>query len=286
MNKIVLGVDIGGSHITATLIDLVQKIEIIESWSRARIDSTGSADEIINAWAYTIENSMGYRAIQPDKINIAMPGPMNYKMGICKIKDQDKYKALFNLNIKAKLAERLAFNPKKINFINDAACFIKGEVFNGSLSGVDDAIGLTLGTGLGTSYYTKGKAFDAKLWKMPFLKGIAEDYISTRWFVKRFAELSGITIKDVKELVEQHADSPHFKQIFKEFSENLASFLYKFIRRGMPLAVVIGGNISNAESCFLHDTREKLAKMMGYSFPVKRSILGERATLMGAGSSF
>ncbi|MES2418420.1 MAG: ROK family protein [Bacteroidota bacterium] len=286
MNRIVLGVDIGGSHITAALIDLVQKIEIKESWSRNRIDANASASEIINAWANTIENSMGLRAMLPSKINIAMPGPMNYKKGICKIKSQDKYNALYNLNIKAKLAERLDFDSKKINFINDAACFLKGEVFNGSLSGIDDAIGLTLGTGLGTSYYAKGKATDANLWKMPFMKGIAEDYISTRWFVKRFAELSGIVIKDVKELVEHHPGNPHFKQVFKEFSENLAGFLYKFIRKGMPLAAVIGGNIANAEAYFLHETREYLAEMMGYSFPVKRSGLGESATLMGAGSSY
>jgi len=53
----------------------------------------------------------------------------------------------------------------------------------------------------------------------------------------------------------------------------------------MPLAAVIGGNIANAEHYFLNDTRKFLAEMMGYSFPIRCSALGEKAALLGAGSS-
>jgi glucokinase len=285
MKKIVLGADIGGSHITSALIDLENKVELEGSWFRERINSHGSADEIIDAWALTIEKSIGCSPVKPESISIAMPGPMDYKKGICRIKDQDKYGALYNLNIKKLLAARLNVEPSTINFINDAACFLKGELFSGSLEGFDTAIGLTLGTGLGTSHIANGDAHDSNLWKMPFLKGIAEDYISTRWFVKRFAELSGTPIKDVKDLIENHRESPFFNEIFTEFSENLAKFMYKFVRKKNPLAAVIGGNIAHAEAYFIDDTRRHLAKMMGYSFPVRRSSLGEKAILLGAGSS-
>ena len=286
MRKIVLGADIGGSHITTTMIDLDRQEEIKGTWSRDRIDSKGSAFEIIESWACTLERSIQLGAIQPLNISIAMPGPMDYNRGICRIKSQDKYKALYGLNLKEMLAVRLNFSPSAIHFMNDAACFLQGEVFAGSLKGIDEAIGLTLGTGLGTAHFTNGKAVDADLWKMPFLKGIAEDYLSTRWFIKRFHELSGIVVKDVKDLIDNHRESHFFSQIFKEFSDNLANFLYKFIRKEMPFAAVIGGNISNAEAYFLQDTRRKLAELMGYSFPVKCSILGESAALMGAGSSY
>lgn len=286
MEKIALGVDIGGSHITAALIDLERKNEIGASWSRERLDSQGSAEDIINAWAATIEKSIGSYPVKPSKINIAMPGPLDYKKGICHIKEQDKYSSLYNINIKEMLACRLGVAPSTVNFMNDAACFLKGEVLSGSLSGFDKAIGLTLGTGLGTSHIKNGQAHDSDLWKMPFLKGIAEDYISTRWFVMRFGELTGIEIKDVKDLVDNYQDSPCFKAVFTEFSINLAKFIYKFIRRKMPLAAVIGGNIAQAEAYFLEDTRKYLAQMMGYSFPIRRSTLGERAALLGAGLSF
>jgi len=285
MDTIVLGVDIGGSHISSALINLTSKVEIENSWSRAKINSKGSAEDIIVAWADTMEKSMRVCAVKPKKISIAMPGPMDYRKGICKIKDQDKYNSLYNLNVKEMLAARLNLEPSKINFLNDAACFLKGEVYSGCLSGFDKAIGITLGTGLGTACFSNGNAMDANLWKMPFLNGIAEDYISTSWFIKRYDELNGVIVKDVKDLIDNHSGCALFRQVFEEFSENLANFLYKFIRKEMPFAAVIGGNIANAEAYFLEDTRAHLANLMGYSFPVKISTLGERAMLIGAGSS-
>lgn len=284
MKKIALGADIGGSHITAALINLEKKEEIKDTWSRNRIQSEGKADDIINAWAETLEQSAKGYDLNSLTINIAMPGPMDYKKGICKIKDQGKYKMLYGLNIKELLARRLQVSTSTIHFMNDAACFLKGEVFSGSLAGYDHAIGLTLGTGLGTSYIVNGNVKDASLWNMPFLKGIAEDYISTRWFVKRYAELSGTYIKDVKDLVDNHVGTAHFETIFAEFSFNLANFIHKFVRKDMPLAAVLGGNIANAEPYFIEDTRKHLAEIMGYSFPVKKSSLGEKAALLGAAS--
>jgi len=285
MNRIVLGVDIGGSHISSALIDLTNKVEIENSWSRAKINSKGPANEIIADWANTMEESMRVCSVRPSKISIAMPGPMDYGKGICKIKDQDKYNSFYNLNIKEMLSDCLNIETSKINFFNDAACFLKGEVYSGSLSGFDKAIGITLGTGLGTSCFSNGNAVDANLWKMPFLNGIAEDYISTSWFIKRYFELNGIIVKDVKDLIDNHSGCALFTQVFKEFSENLANFLHKFIKKEMPFAAVIGGNIANAEAYFLKDTREHLAHCMGYSFPIRISTLGERAMLIGAGSS-
>ncbi|RBQ11396.1 ROK family protein [Pedobacter miscanthi] len=285
MEKIVLGADIGGSHITAALIDLDKKNEITKTRCRASLNTNAPVEEIIDAWATIIENTMNKHAGRPAWISIAMPGPMDYKNGICMIKDQGKYGALYNVNIKEKLAQRLDFSSDAISFRNDAVCFLQGEIFSGSLKGMDKAIGLTLGTGLGTAYIKNGEAYDADLWKMPFMKGIAEDYISTRWFVNRFEELAEVKIKDVKDLVDNHHNSPYFRSIFTEFSMNLAKFIYKFVRKKMPLAAVIGGNIVQAEAYFLDDTRKYLAQMMGYSFPVKRSVLGEEAALIGAGSS-
>jgi glucokinase len=283
--NIVLGVDIGGSHITTQLIDLDLKTGLEHSWSRTKVDSSAGVEHIIDAWAKTIEQTTHGLDYFPERINIALPGPMDYERGISHIQNQGKYESLYGLNVKELLASRLDIDPAQIKLVNDAACFLKGELFSGSLSDVDRAIGLTLGTGLGTSHTARGTALDSDLWKMPFNKGIAEDYISTRWFVTRFHQLAGISIKDVQDLVENHQKSPYFNAVFLEFSINLAKFLFRFIRRKKPAAVVIGGNIALAERFFLEDTRKFLSKKLGYDFPVRRSSLGEKATLIGAGAS-
>lgn len=226
-----LGVDIGGSHITAQLIEINTKQGIIESWTRDKVDTSATAEQIIDSWAKVIEMSLSFCKVNPNGIGIAMPGYMNYKMGICKIKGQGKYDALHGMDIKSLLANRLGYQKDKIHFMNDAASFLSGEMFAGSICGFREAIGLTLGTGLGTSHTENGIAKDSNLWRMPFKNGIAEDYISTRWFIKRFKELSGETIMDVKDLVYHYQQLPQFKALFDEFSQNLAAFLYLFIRK-------------------------------------------------------
>ncbi|KRT15044.1 hypothetical protein ASU31_17180 [Pedobacter ginsenosidimutans] len=285
LNDIVLGVDIGGSHITAAIINLKEKKEIKSTWNRNLINAKGTSHQILQGWASTILQSMESVETKPEKIRIAMPGPMDYETGICLIQDQDKFRSLYSLNIKELLAAEIGYDPADISFHNDAACFLKGELYGGSLYGFDKAIGLTLGTGLGTSYTSSGKAEDADLWNMGFLEGIAEDYISTRWFVKRFYELTGKQVADVKELIDNHAGSTDFYQVFSEFSNNLASFIYQFIQRETPLAAVIGGNIAHADTYFMKETQQELNELLGYSFPVKKSFLGESAILLGAGAS-
>lgn len=285
MGQLVLSADIGGSHITTVMMDIDNRAEVPNTWFRSRLDSTAPADEIIGNWANAIKTSIASANMRPTKICLAMPGPMDYKKGISLIQSQDKYRELYNLKLKDKLGEKLNFNPKDIHFSNDAACFLKGELFCGSLSEFNEAIGLTLGTGLGTSHIEDGVAYDSNLWKMPFLDGIAEDYISTRWFTKRFEELSGTRVKDVKEIIDEHEKSDHFNTLFSEFSRNLAQFIYRFAQNKKPLAAVIGGNIANAETYFLADTRKHLFEMMGYSLPVKKSILGEKSILWGAATS-
>jgi glucokinase len=285
MDNTVLAVDIGGSHITSAIINLKERKEIKSTWTRNLVDASGTSEQIISCWANTILQTIASIDVRPSKVKIAMPGPMDYPGGICLIKDQAKFKSLYGLNIKALLAAEIDFNPENISFHNDAACFLRGELFGGSLYGFDKAIGLTLGTGLGTAHGSCREAKDADLWNMAFLEGIAEDYISTRWFVRRFYELSGNQVANVKELIDKYAGSIVFYQVFSEFSVNLANFIYQFIQRELPLAAVIGGNIAQAAPYFMKEMQQQLNRLLGYSFPVKKSVLGESATLLGAGVS-
>ncbi len=66
--------------------------------------------------------------------------------------------------------------------------------------GFRSAIGITLGTGLGTATFQNGVAKDANLWCAPYLDGIAEDYISARGLINTYRKLSGTTVENVKQL--------------------------------------------------------------------------------------
>lgn len=282
-NSVALGVDIGGSHITAALIDLENRTLQTDSIKRSAVNSQEDKETILSAWVAIINNAFNGTPNNSRFVGIAMPGPFDYEKGISLIKDQDKFKSLYQMNVKDELARRLNIPNHHIHFINDAAGFLQGEVFAGAAKGNANVLGLTLGTGLGSSICIDHKAKDADLWSSPFLDGIAEDYLSSRWFVKRFEQLSGTRLDGVKELVEAVKTNHQATQVFMEFGYNLAQFLIPIINTNKIDTVIIGGNIAQAFNQFSPELTATL-KGNGIDANIKISELKEHAALIGAAS--
>lgn len=281
---LIVGVDIGGSHISVGIVDLSTRSFIEGSYIRKEINPHGTVEEIIKGWKTTILSIEGFGS-KLARIAIAMPGPFDYKNGISLIKSQDKFEALYGLNVKKLLAEALKIEEANIYFENDAACFLQGEMYCGAGMGVKTAIGLTLGTGLGSARYSKGLAEDAALWSSPFRGTIAEEYISSRWFVRSYKEETGESIEDVKTLYSLTLCCDLAKQLFIEFGDNLAAFLSPFIFEEKPDMVLLGGNITKASELFLPTLTLKL-DTQGLTVPVKTALLEERGALIGAASGW
>lgn len=280
-NPLVAGVDIGGSHITAALVDLEVRSVLPAFSVRKPINAHEDAASIVGDWCAAIEDVFATQPNLPRRVGIAMPGPFDYENGISFIKDQNKYESLYGLNVKEMMAGRLRISPDQIRLMNDAGCFLQGEVVGGTARGYKTAIGVTLGTGLGTATFQEGIARDANRWCAPFGDGIAEDYISARWLINTYAQRSGTTVDNVKGLVARIPADPGIKDIFKEFGQNLASFLAVFIREFNPDVVVIGGNIAKSAEWFLaHAESALLAQSI--ATPLRIARLGENAQIMGA----
>ena len=280
MNNI-LGVDIGGTHITAALVNVNDKRIIETSRQREAVNSKGSADEILHEWASVIKKSLGNRNLSIQKMGIAMPGPFDYEQGISLMKDNAKYSSLYGLNVKSSLSDILGMPTANIHFSNDAVCFLKGELFAGVAMGADKAIGITLGTGLGTTYFDGDTIIDANLWCMPFRDSIAEEYISTRRFVNRYNQLTGKVVKGVKQLADIYHIDTVVKDLFDEFATHLASFIKLFIENSPSDLVVLGGNILKSEEFFLPMLNEKLEDY-NLKISIVKSLLGEDSALLGA----
>jgi len=278
-----IGVDIGGSHITAAHVDCNTYKVIDSSLTRERVSSRDDADVIIASWVTALSSLILADEEKTIKIGIAMPGPFDYEEGISLMKGMEKYDALYGMNVRHILADKLGISREQINFINDAEAFLKGELASGAASDFDRAIGITLGTGLGsTSNCKNGEVQDMNLAFMPFLDSIAEEYISTRWFLKRHGELTGASVKNVEELIST-ADQQVKDQLFDEFSTNLANFLDKFIATENPQVVVIGGNIARTWDCFILQLKEKISNK---NVVIKKTEMWEDAALVGAACSW
>jgi glucokinase len=281
--SIALGVDIGGSHITAGLVDMESRVILESSIKRLRVQSDDRCENIIKAWSQLILQVVDYQPKQLAKIGIAMPGPFDYENGVSYITGLEKYESLYGKNVKELLAAELNIPAVNIRLKNDAGCFLQGEIFAGNARGFDRAIGLTIGTGIGTAKASESVAEDADLWKTPFKDSIAENYLSTRWFLKRYKELTGKDADDVKQLCELLPLDFNVQLVFNEFAENLSAFLTFFVTEEKPEVIIIGGNISNASTLFFPQVIQNLGKK-SINIPLKKSTLGESAVILGSAS--
>ncbi|MFC6997105.1 ROK family protein [Rufibacter roseus] len=281
----VVGVDVGGTHISAALVNIETSSLVAESYVRKDIDAQSTVTQIINDWCEAIQQTQGYDGSSSSKIGIAMPGPFDYEKGISLMKGQNKYDILYNSNVKELLAEKLQLPVENIRFLNDAKCYLMGEVFCGAAQGQRQVLGLTLGTGLGSAWYHHGEVTDADLWYSPFKESIAEEYLATRWFVNRFHELTGEQLKGAKEIAELAAQKEVAQQVFQEFGKNLGQFIEQAVTHKPADFVVIGGNISKAYPLFSKELEHQLQKA-GLAIAIRVAELGEKSALIGAASSW
>lgn len=277
--QLALGIDIGGSHITAGMVDLVQKKIVEGSVVRRLVNRHAPAEEILNVWAGTINDQLLNFQQPVTRVGFAMPGPFDYPNGICLIKGFDKYEALYGLNIRQELAVRTGVPAELIVFRNDADAFIDGELYGGAGEGFTRALGVTLGTGLGSCLYVEGEITNAGLNVLPFKYGMAEEYLSTRWFIKTYQQQTGKQVSGVKELADRYHEDETARQLFEEFGRNLGGLLLHCINTFKIQVIIIGGNIANAFSLFI----DQVLKQLPADAPViKKAILGEQAAMIGA----
>ncbi len=286
----VLGVDIGGSHISVASIDENVPNQVQNTYTM-KISNTSGLDLILDSWIGAIEmaiDNLGNKKLKG--IGIAMPGPFDYERGIFPNKGENKFEMLSNFNLKDHIIEKLNLKPSvSVRFYNDAACFGIGEAWVGELASFNKTIAITLGTGLGATFLDKGiPVLEGKgvplygeLYHLPFGNDIADTSFSTVWFQKRYKELTNKEIRGVKELIRFEKDNTITTQIFKEFSENLAIFLAPWLQSFEAEAIVIGGNISNSWTFFIEGLIQTFNRL-DITIPIYKSTLRESAALIGA----
>ncbi|WP_312340213.1 ROK family protein [Sphingobacterium sp.] len=277
----VVGVDIGGTHISACIIDTKQWNIYLENVARNHVFSQGDAKTILHTWASTIQDIIATSPTPIQFIGIAMPGPFDYENGISEIQGQSKYDDLYKKDIKGLLAEELGLSKQSIHFINDAAAFLQGEIFVQNLQTNSRILGITLGTGLGSAVWNKGeKAFDAALWNSPYEDCIFEEFLVTRWFVRRFKEIAGKDVTGLKEILDNYRETEEFQILKDEYAKHLFDFMQFFAEKHASEIFIVGGNIAKALPIFIADRKEF------ERFQIYTAILGEKAAMIGAASIF
>lgn len=259
MNKIAIGSDIGGSHITCQLYDLTQNRAIEDSKIRRPVDCHASGELIPDSWVDAIRvsaNRLGLEKLAG--IGFAMPGPFDYPNGIAWFKNVEKFESLYGVNVRDEILQRLDLPGHfPVRFMNDAVCFAIGESFHGNAAKHGKLLAITLGTGFGTTFILDhlpvagedGIPDDGFLYHIPFGNSIADDYFSTRWFLNEYETKTGLRISGMKELAENAGKDVMIPGLFKTFGFNLGSFLAPGLKGLMQVALLWEGTSQLPSIC-------------------------------------
>jgi glucokinase len=276
-----LGVNIGGAHIMAAVVDIRSRTVLPETMENAFVNAQGTAEEILESWYRLIDTVLQKSPVPLKNLGMAVPGPFNYQEGVSLIRHMKKYDALYGINIKEYLAQKLSLEQDNIRMRNNAEAFLAGEMMNGVAHGYTDVVAVALGTGIGTARSNNGLAEGVSRGSNIFREGVAEDYLSSRWLMKRYQELSGEEIRSIKELLAKDPEDKAVHQLLVEFSNNLALFLGGFIQAEKPQVVVVGGKNAPVYD-LVHPMVVKLLERHLDKVEIRKAVLGEDAVLIGA----
>ena len=120
------------------------------------------------------------------------------------------------------------------------------------------------------------------LWHLPFRYGNADQFFTTRWFVKAHADRLGGKVSGAKEVAElADTGEPAALAIFEKFGTNLGGFLAPWLQKFQTDVLVIGGRITRAYRYF-GPQLETVLQSEGIDTIIKIADKKERAAMIGA----
>ncbi len=287
-----IGLDIGGTHITAGVINKTEMKIVDASIHKESFDSNLPVNQVMDIWKRVIDTAIENSKVENiTGIAVCMPGPFDYEKGICWIKDQSKYEHFYGLNVRELLLESLSFPENfPVLFENDAVCFGKGEVFKQQENLSKKVMAVTLGTGLGACFIDKGVSInsgssvpaDGEIYNLSYKKGIAEDYVSARGLLADYKSLTNIDLNNGLELYNLALQGDQMAvKAFETMGEDLAEVVIPWIKNFAADHIIIGGKIANASELFLPLFNKKI-KESNLETAVSISTDNEIAALLGA----
>lgn len=249
--------DVGGTEIKTACVDESGKLTQPLQHFPARAGE--NAENLLAHFAGIIRETNP----APEKsagIRLAFPGPFDYERGICLMQGLAKYDALYGLDLRRELGNRLGVEPERIRFANDASAFALGEMGFGVARGSERALFVCIGTGCGSGFGlngvlaprgTPGVPDSGYIYDAPFLDARIDDYLSRRGLMALARERLGEAL-DGKALAQRvlEGDS-QARHCFREFGVRLRDALIPFLDGFRPEVVCLGGQIMKSGAFFL-----------------------------------
>lgn len=276
-SPLVLAYDLGGTKVAVGVVDSRGKV-LVEVREPVSVEKGKAAvlRQLAEIGQALLEEYPEIRTV-----GVASAGPLDIQKGI--LLDPTNFKTKGKTWGKVPIGPYLAKALKrKVIMENDAAAAMLAEHWAGAAKGIDNAIILTLGTGVGNGMVTNGELVRSGRHLHPESShmvinyddksapcacgnfGDVESYLSGRNFARRAHEVhglpKGVTAKDVTELARK--GNRKALKAFAEFSYIMAIAIQSYIVTFSPEVVIFTGSFAGAHDLFLKPTREHLARML------------------------
>lgn len=213
-----LGIDLGGTNIVAGVIDdsykIIAKAELKTAAPRPEAD-------ICDTMADAAKKALAKAGISIDEVSyvgIGVPGAVDKSTGII---EYSSNLGFHNWEIVKMMNERL---NKPVYIENDANCAAYGEYLAGSAKGTENAIAITLGTGVGGGIIINGKIYSgsnfagAEIGHMVIVRNGRSCPCGRKGCFEAYASATGL-INLTKDAVKQ--ENPKNSYILKSLNGNL-----------------------------------------------------------------
>jgi glucokinase len=280
----VAALDIGGTHANAGLVAF--NARAVENGSRTRVllNPAGSGPELL---ADIIRAAS--EVVRPGihRLGIAVPGPFDYEAGISRI--QHKLIGLYGVDLRSRIAASLRLPAHAVRFLNDAEAFLLGEWWAGAARGHARAVGITLGTGIGSAFVADDQILRSgpgvppggELYALSFRGAPVEETISSRGLVSAYGSSDAGPLDAEEVAARATARESAARRAFEELGRALGEFLAPWLLGFEPSCLVVGGSIARSWELFERSLRAELESIASLETITAAAEL-EDAPLLGA----
>jgi glucokinase len=280
--QVVGALDIGGTHVSAARVRVASTSIDPRSRIHEPLPMRGDRTELVSAIS-RVTRSIAEPGIA--SLGVAVPGPFDYAGGISEM--THKLEGLHGVDLRSELHAASGLDePAAICFLNDAEAFVLGEWWAGAARGHARAVGVTLGTGLGSAFSEDGRIVRSgrevpphgELYRLDFRGAPVEETISRAALLNRYGALPD---QDVEQIADRAvAGDEAARRVFGGLGIALGQFLDPWLRAFGPDCLVIGGSIARSWPLFGDALRAELEQVSGLTVTVAEQL--EDAPLLGA----
>jgi fructokinase len=299
MQRLTLGVDLGGTKIEAVLLSGEARDEVVRR--RIPTEQQRGYDAIVDRTAGLISDVLtagGGSAEDDVTVGVGMPGHVSRVTGLVK---NSNTLCLNGRAFRQDLSRRVG---RSIHFENDANCFALAEALLGAGAPYKEGIvfGVIMGTGVGGGLVLQGRVWGGEqglggewghhgVWAgrpdaRPCYcgqRGCLEQYASGPAVEADYLARTG-TARSVAEIVDRRRADPDAEASIEALLDAFGRGVANLVDILDPSAIVLGGGLSNLP--FLTD--EGRARVRAYVFndelttPIVKNMLGDSAGVVGA----